>query len=683
MEQERNTNDSEPPTPTRIRAAPVIARAPLPIVEVQGREHTVICVNAAFCKLLGMEKESLIGKTFAEIIPHGGTCVGLLDTVYQTDEAVTHSQPIDSEDTPSTWLFAMWPALDANDVPVGALIQMTKAVVSRQSITEINEALLLAGLRQHELAEAAQKLNEKLLTEIAERERAQEAQRESEGRLRFMAESLPGKIFTATPEGEVDYYNQRWMEYTGLSLEEIKGWGWTRFIHPDDLEENHRLWSHSLATGEPFRIEHRFQAADGAYRWHLSRALAMRGEDGEIDLWVGSSTDIDEQKQTMQRLADADRHKDEYLAMLAHELRNPLAPIKNAALVLRLVHSDNPTIVRSQEIIERQVDHLAKLVDDLLDLSRIQSGKVTIRKVPMDLTRAITEAVDSCRPMIKAHDHTVTLGIEAAPPLHIDADPTRVDQILLNLIGNAVKYTPSQGHISVEASRENGEAVIRVRDDGIGLAPHMLESVFEVFTQVEQSLDRTKGGLGLGLNLVRELVQLHGGTVEAKSRGLDQGSEFVVRLPALARPDERLLAAVEEPEVQGAAKRILVVDDDPDNRETMEMCLSMFGHRIELAEDGEEAIEKALKSHPDVAFIDIGLPKLNGYEVAQTIRKRPGGESIVLIALSGYGRAEDKARALEAGFDAHLTKPVNLETLTKILKQLEQFGRDAGKQPSL
>jgi signal transduction histidine kinase/ActR/RegA family two-component response regulator len=421
---------------------------------------------------------------------------------------------------------------------------------------------------------------------------------------------------------------------------------------------------------------------DGSRVTVIVNIRPLKNDHGEVAGAINCFYDITERKhaeealrESARALKDADRLKDEFLATLAHELRNPLAPIKNAAHILRMLKSANATINRAQKIIERQANHLAKLVDDLLDISRIQKGKFQLHKEHLDLGKAISRAVESCEHLIQLQDHTISVEIQSSPPLHIDADPTRVDQILVNLISNATKYTPSQGTITIKAAHEQGMAVIRVRDNGVGIEPEMLQRIFEVFTQVEQSIERRQGGLGLGLKLVKDLAEMHGGSVEAKSEGLNQGSEFIVRLPALEKSDSRLIAAVVMPEFRGSSRRILVVDDNPDIRETMDMVLSMYGHSVVLAEDGTQAIEKALQTHPDVAFIDIGLPKMNGYDVAREIRLQPGGADIVLIAVSGYGHAEDKRKALDAGFDAHLTKPVESSAIDKILSELESFHR--------
>ena len=537
------------------RAAPIIERAPLPLVEVQGREHVVSHVNSAFCELLGKSRAELVGKQFCEIVPGGTECVRLLDRVYEEGRAITHTlEDPDADET--AWLYAMWPALDPDNRPEGIIIGLTKIPNSRQNVIDMNEALLIAGLREHESKETAEQLNTHLAAEITERKHAEKNLREAND-----------------------------------------------------------------------------------------------------------------------RLAVTDRNKDEFLAMLAHELRNPLTPIKNAAQILHLVNSDDARIVRAQAIIERQADHLAKLVDELLDLSRIQKGKITLERVHVDLARAVSRAVESCDHAISDKHQVIAVDLPTAAPLCVDGDPTRIDQILVNLIFNAAKYTRAGGTIQINVAREGTYAVVRIRDNGIGIAPDNLRRVFELFTQVEQSLERSQGGLGLGLKLVKELVELHGGDVEAKSEGIGKGSEFIVRLPAVEAAAPVVSFEVLQSRVAATPRRILVVDDNADNRDTMEMLLTMNGHSVELAEDGEQAVEKALQGQHDVAFVDIGLPKLTGYEVAKQIRQRPDGRRLVLIALSGYGQPEDKLKAADAGFDDHLTKPVKAGILKQLLSELEKFKR--------
>jgi signal transduction histidine kinase/DNA-binding response OmpR family regulator len=367
-------------------------------------------------------------------------------------------------------------------------------------------------------------------------------------------------------------------------------------------------------------------------------------------------------------IQENDRRKNEFLAMLAHELRNPLAPIRNAVEVLRRLGLKDDNLAWANDIIARQVEQLVRLVDDLLDISRINGGKIQLRREPIDLSVALARAVETSRPLIDARRHqlNVVLPTEA---LHVDADIVRIAQVLSNLLNNAAKYTGEGGTIEVKLARAGDEAVVHVRDNGVGIATDMLPRVFDLFTQVDRSLDRSQGGLGIGLTLVRRLVQMHGGNVQAFSAGTNQGSEFVIRLPVLAgMPSAELGHGLRPGNARDhARRRILIVDDHPDLIGTLARFLRLSGHEVRTAPNGPIALEELALYRPDVVLLDIGLPGMDGYEVAQSIRKQPGMETTVLVALTGYGQDEDRRRSREAGFDHHLIKPVDLDALLAIV----------------
>ena len=372
---------------------------------------------------------------------------------------------------------------------------------------------------------------------------------------------------------------------------------------------------------------------------------------------------IDERTRELRESNDA---KDRFLAILAHELRNPLAPIHHAVELLQLSGDISPTVRSACEIVRRQVSHIARLLDDLLDISRIQHGKIKLDRHPVEIGPIVEHAIEASMPLIRACGHE--LRVETPDPgLRIDGDPTRLEQIVSNLLNNAAKYTEPGGRITLTAQREDGRIAIRVKDSGIGIAPDMLGHVFDLFAQAEQSLDRSQGGLGIGLTLVRYLVHMHDGEVSASSEGLGHGSEFVVRLPLLEAPAE--VAAEREPKPQAApaAQRVLVVEDNADSRVMLGELLKLWGHWPDLAADGPEGVEAARRSRPDVALVDIGLPGLDGYEVARQIRALPGSDSTYLIALTGYGQPDDRRRSREAGFNAHLVKPVKMDELLRVL----------------
>jgi len=371
-------------------------------------------------------------------------------------------------------------------------------------------------------------------------------------------------------------------------------------------------------------------------------------------------------EEALRAAREGDRRKDEFLAMLGHELRNPLAPVLNAVQVMRALSSDHPALRRAQDVVERQIHSLTRLVDDLLDVSRITRGKIELRQAPVELADVIRNAIETNRPLMESQRHELSITV---PPdaVWLYADATRLEQVLANLLNNAAKYTTPGGKIWLSAVREGDQALVRVRDTGIGIAPELLPKVFDIFVQEERSLDRTQGGLGLGLTLVKNLAQMHGGSVEVHSDGPGKGSEFVLRLPVPARPPQPQIApsAVEELSVPSLC--VLVVDDNRDAAETLGDLLELWGHTVTLAFDGAAALARAGETSPDMMLLDIGLPGIDGYEVARLLRAQ-GHDRVVLVALTGYGQEEDRRKALDAGFDLHMTKPVDPNALKAALR---------------
>ena len=398
---------------------------------------------------------------------------------------------------------------------------------------------------------------------------------ESGRRFRQLADAMPQIVWTARPDGYLDYYNRRWYEFTGLPEGEGGDESWRPILHPDDLQRCLDRWYESVRTGQPYDIEYRFRdCRTGEYRWHLGRALPVRDESSEIVKWYGTSTDIDDRKRAEEALVEADRHKDEFLATLAHELRNPLAPIRNSLHILKSPEADRALAEPVWEMMERQVHNMTRLVDDLMDVSRINWGKIELRKEEVDLASVVRRAVEASMPLIKERRHDLRLDLPDEP-IRLEGDPTRLEQVLDNLLNNAAKYTDPGGRIWLAAALEGDFAVIRVRDTGIGIEPEMLPKVFGLFVQAERRLDRSKGGLGIGLSLVRQLVEMHGGTIQAHSEGPGRGTEFVVRLPALVEggsPSPRIaprrrtagvLGPRQAPDPGGGRQRRLGPDDGP------------------------------------------------------------------------------------------------------------------------
>jgi PAS domain S-box-containing protein len=402
----------------------------------------------------------------------------------------------------------------------------------------------------------------------------------------------------------------------------------------------------------------------------LASYYPVRDRAGQI-LGVGTVVvDITERKRAEEVLREADRRKDEFLAMLGHELRNPLGPVRNAAHILRRRCAGDPEVEQTAEMMGRQVDHMVRLVDDLLDVSRISRGKIDLRKQPVDLGAAGARAAEGARALLGARQHRLEVTVPAEP-VRVEADPDRLEQVVANLLTNAAKYTQPGGHIRLTVAREGGQAVVRVRDNGIGIRPEMLPRVFDLFQQADRIPGRVSEGLGLGLTLVRRLVEMHGGSVEAHSDGPGRGSEFIVRLPLLsAAQNPAAGAAPEASPAAGGPLRILVVDDNVDGAKSLALLLRLEGgHEVRVAHDGPAALELARDFHPDVVFLDIGLPKgMDGYEVARRLRQQPGLGEALLVALTGFGQEEDRRRSLAAGFHAHLVKPVNPDLLREILQ---------------
>ncbi|QEL17805.1 hybrid sensor histidine kinase/response regulator [Limnoglobus roseus] len=421
---------------------------------------------------------------------------------------------------------------------------------------------------------------------------------------------------------------------------------------------------------QDFEVEHTFPSV--GRKSMLLNARPFPPDSKNPELILLALQDVSAMRERADELAEASRHKDEFLATLAHELRNPLAPIRNAVQSLGIAGLKGPDVERARDVIARQVTVMVRLIDDLLDVSRISHNQLDMRKERVELAAVLESAVESSRPLILQCGHELTVSLPPQP-LNLDADPVRLAQVFLNLLNNAAKYTKRGGHIRLTAEREGSDAVISVRDDGIGIPADMLGRIFEMFTQVDRSSEQSHGGLGIGLTLVRRLVDMHDGSIEARSPGPGGGSEFVVRLPLIPPPHETPPKS-DGPKAKALSGcRILVVDDNKDSADSLGDLLGIMGNDIRTAHDGLEAVEVAEAFRPELVLLDIGLPKLNGYEVARRIRQQPWGRDMMLIALTGWGQDEDRRRSQEAGFNLHVVKPVELAALEKLL---------AGVQPT-
>jgi len=531
--------------------------SPQPMVAVEGTTHIVRHVNEAFARLAGKKRTDLIGRLFAEAVPEGENngCLALLDRVYRSGKSETLVEQQHGQSQTVYWSYAVWAILGLDEHPAGVIIQVTdvtETAIFRGQATEMNEALILSSVRQHELTEA-------------------------------------------TEASEVKY---------------------------------RRLFETSQV-----------QAA----------ALAV-----------------------------IDRRKDEFLAMLGHELRNPLAPILNAAFLLRLQCDrdslqgiESPILNQSVSIIERQVGQLARLIDDLLEVSRITTGRIQLHQERIAVAGVVENALATVRSLIDERKHELTLSLPTQT-IWLYVDPARLEQVVVNLLTNAAKYTNDGGHIWLTVQHEGAEAVIRVRDTGVGISPEILPHIFDLFTQAERTLDRSQGGLGIGLALVQRLLEMQGGTVSVSS-ALGNGSEFVVRLPMVPSPEQKPFAPpIKKAQSTGPSLRVLVVDDNVDSAMTLGMLLRASGHETRIVHDGLAVLDAALNYRPHVVLLDIGLPGLNGFEVAERLRQQPAFQNVVLVAMTGYGQESDRQHSQEAGFDHHLVKPANFGKVLQILATVSE-----------
>jgi PAS domain S-box-containing protein len=508
-------------------------------------------------------------------------------------------------------------------------------------------------------------LTERVEVETALRE-ANERLRESEARFREMADNAPILIWVNDLDG-CEFVNREYLRFLGASAEDVHGMNWAGFVHPEDAPGYLESYRAALARKQPFAAEFRFRRADGEWRWMRSSGVPRFTSDGTMIGFMGCSADFTELKTSEEALREIDRRKNDFLAMLAHELRNPLAPIRNSLAILRVAGGSRAED-EIHEMMERQVDQMVRLVDDLLEIARITRGKIELRRERVDLAAVLRAAIETSQPLIAGARHAFEVSL-ADEPLVVDADATRLAQVFSNLLNNAAKYTEPGGHIRLEARREGGEAVVSVADDGIGIASEMLPEVFEIFTQIDRTASRAQGGLGIGLALVKRLVELHRGRVEARSAGPGTGSEFVVRLPLEGAGS---VAAERAGEAEGThgpllPRRVLVVDDNRDAADSLGILLRFYGADVQVVHDGRAALEAFASFQPGIVLLDLGMPGMDGYEVGRWIREQPGADAVRLIALTGWGQPEDRRRSRAAGFDHHLVKPVRPEALKALL----------------
>jgi len=607
------------------------------LIYVKDRESRLIFANPVTLSVIGLTAEEIVGKNEAERY----TDPAEADAIMANDRRIMESGEADFVEETFTG-------------PAGTRIYLsTKSPMKDEQGTVIG----LIGISR----------------DITDRKRQEEALQHSEARYRAIGEAIDFGIWMCDAEGRNTYASESFLRLLGLTQEQCSDFGWGEILHPDDAQQTIAEWKDCVRSGGVWDREHRFKGVDGQWHHILARGVPLKDDQQRVLGWVGINLDIGRLKQAEELLRDADRRKDEFLATLAHELRNPLAPVRNAVQLLHMKGPAVPELEWARGVIDRQMQAMTRLIDDLMDVSRISRNKLELRRENILLETVLQGAIETSRPLIEQQGHELTVTSHAES-LTLDADLTRLAQVFLNLLNNAAKYTEPGGRIAVTVERQGSDVVVAIKDSGIGIAPDKLPKILEMFSQLEGSLSRSQGGLGIGLCLVKRLVEMHGGSVEAHSDGLGLGSEFIVRLPLVIERPLVGQSPSDNDDISCSKLRVLVVDDNKDAAATISMVLKILGNTVRQAHDGEEAVLAAAEFRPQVILLDIGLPKLNGYEACRKIREQPGGKTIVIIAVTGWGQEDDRRKSSEAGFDQHLIKPVNPQAVMKILGGLALFG---------
>jgi PAS domain S-box-containing protein len=531
------------------------------------------------------------------------------------------------------------------------------------------------------------KTNEQLQQEIIERQRILENLRQSEERYRYLAEAIPQLVWTSNANGECDYFNQNWYEYTGLTLEESLGSGWLAALNPDDVRNGEQAWSDAVKSGTLYENEYRFKrASDDSYRWQLARALPLKDEQGQIVKWFGTCTDIDEQKEILQERAyllqleqkareeaeTANQIKDEFLAVLGHELRTPLNAILGWSQLLRTHSLDQASRFKALATIERNAKLQVQLIEDLLDISRILEGKLTLNITNVNLESVVLSALETMR--LAAEAKLIQVNTAFEPNLgQVRGDSTRLQQVIWNLLSNAVKFTPQGGKVEVVTSQADGYVQIIVSDTGKGISAEFLPYVFDYFRQADSTSTRKFGGLGLGLAIARKIIEIHAGTVKAESPGEGRGATFTVRFPVMPT-QPKTIQEIKQPSSSSDLNgvKVLLVEDDASTREFFTFLLQIYGAIVTPAASATEALTIFTQFKPDVLLSDIGMAQMDGYMLIQQVRNLPpeAGGLIPAIALTAYAGEFNQKQALIAGFQMHLSKPVDPDELIKVITNL-------------
>jgi signal transduction histidine kinase/ActR/RegA family two-component response regulator len=607
-------------------------------------EATILAVNDAFLKASGRTREELVGVSLFEAFPRN---------------------PDDPADTGETVLRRSLARVVATGQPDRLPAQRYPIpVVLPNGATGYEERFWTAVSTPVFGTDGAILCISHTTNDVTEQVRSEAALRESEARYRALTNATADVVYRMSP----DWSQLRQLDGRGFlkDTSDASRYWIDDYIPAEDQERIHLAIAAATRAKSTFELEHRVRRLDGSVGWTYSRAVPMLDARGDIEEWIGAASDITERKLAEEKLKESDRRKDEFLAMLAHELRNPLAPIGAAAALLQRARLDEGLVRKTSEIIGRQVAHMTELIDDLLDVSRVTRGQVELDEAALDMRAIVADAVEQAMPLVRTRHQQLDVDVPAHA-MPVMGDAKRLVQILANLLNNAAKYTQEGGRLRLAARVRGNEVVVDVVDNGIGMAPELAARAFDLFAQAERTSDRASGGLGLGLALVRSLVELHGGTVSCASAGPGQGSRFTVTLPLLAAG---AAPAAPRDEAQAAQERglsIMVVDDNVDAAETLGLLLEASGHRVSIEHDPLHALERSRTEAPQVCLLDIGLPGMDGYELARQLRAQPSTAHAFLVAITGYGQDSDRRLAAEAGFDRHLVKPIDLESLRDAL----------------
>jgi len=613
-------------------------------------ELTILAVNNAFLKGCGRRREDLVGVSLFEAFP---------------------GNPADPNESGEVALRSSIARVMATGQPDTLPVQRYPILVEQDNGEARYEERIWSAVNTPVFGEDGRILCvSHSTTDVTELVRSEAAIKESDIRFRALVNAASDVIYRMSPDWKYMHeLDGREFLKTTTRLAEYRI---EEYVYPDDLDLAKKAIDEAIRNKTVFELEHRVLRANGGYGWTYSKAVPILDDEGNIREWVGMASDITERKEVEERLKEASKRKDEFLAMLAHELRNPLAPIGAAAALLEMATLDEARVRQTSQIISRQVGHMAGLIDDLLDVSRVSRGLVELDSAILDIGQIIADAVEQITPLLKARRHYLSLHLAPGTALVL-GDRKRLVQILANVLNNAAKYTPEGGRIALTTQIQPSQVLLEVSDNGIGMAPELVSHAFDLFTQAERTSDRSSGGLGLGLALVKNLVELHGGTVACASDGVGKGSTFTIGFPRVLDTTDQSSQQEHANDLPKATNplRIMVVDDNADAASMLAMLLETVGHQVIIEHDSRRALERARSEVPDVCLLDIGLPDMDGNELAQRLRARSETANCLLVAITGYGQADDRKSTSHAGFDHHLVKPVNTTALNLILSKIK------------